>query len=120
MVYDPVGGDAYAKSTKCIAFEGRIVVVGFAGGTIPAPALNHALVKNYAVLGLHWGLYNTKDPAAVDACHEELTKLAARGAIEPLIGGRVPLSAAADAVQRVADGDSVGRLVVLPGAEEGR
>ncbi|AIA07317.1 NADPH:quinone oxidoreductase family protein [Streptomyces noursei] len=120
VVYDPVGGDAYAKSTKCIAFEGRIVVVGFAGGTIPAPALNHALVKNYAVLGLHWGLYNTKDPAAVDACHEELTKLAARGAIEPLIGGRVPLSAAADAVQRVADGDSVGRLVVLPGAEEGR
>ncbi|WP_369360141.1 NADPH:quinone oxidoreductase family protein [Streptomyces sp. cg2] len=120
VVYDPVGGDAYAKSTKCIAFEGRIVVVGFAGGTVPTPGLNHALVKNYSILGLHWGLYNAKDPAAVDACHEELTKLAARGAVAPLIGGRVPLSAAADAVQRVADGDSVGRLVVVPGTEETR
>ncbi|GGX07709.1 NADPH:quinone oxidoreductase family protein [Streptomyces noursei] len=120
VVYDPVGGDAYAKSTKCIAFEGRILVVGFAGGAIPTPALNHALVKNYAILGLHWGLYNTKDPAAVDACHEELTKLAAQGAIKPLIGDRVPLAGAADAVQRVADGDSVGRLVVVPGTEENR
>ncbi|WP_274912200.1 NADPH:quinone oxidoreductase family protein [Streptomyces sp. WZ-12] len=120
VVYDPVGGDAYAKSTKCIAFEGRIVVVGFAGGAIPTPGLNHALVKNYAILGLHWGLYNTKDPAAVDACHEELTKLAAQGAIKPLIGGRVPLAEAADAVQRVADGDSVGRLVVVPGTGEPR
>ena len=57
VVYDPVGGEAYQGSTKCVAFEGRIVVVGFAGGTIPAPALNHALVKNYSILGLHWGLY---------------------------------------------------------------
>ncbi|QRX96118.1 NADPH:quinone oxidoreductase family protein [Streptomyces noursei] len=120
VVYDPVGGDAYAKSTKCIAFEGRILVVGFASGAIPTPALNHALVKNYAILGLHWGLYNTKDPAAVDACHEELTELAAQGAIKPLIGDRVPLAGAADAVQRVADGDSVGRLVVVPGTEENR
>ncbi|MFK0294098.1 NADPH:quinone oxidoreductase family protein [Streptomyces sp. NPDC090442] len=120
VVYDPVGGDAYAKSTKCIAFEGRIVVVGFAGGAVPTPGLNHALVKNYAILGLHWGLYNTKDPAAVDACHEELTKLAAHGAVKPLIGGRVPLAEAADAVQRVADGDSVGRLVVVPGTGETR
>jgi len=53
VVFDPVGGDAYTGSAKCIAFEGRIVVVGFAGGTIPAPALNHALVKNYSILGLH-------------------------------------------------------------------
>ncbi|WP_433859119.1 NADPH:quinone oxidoreductase family protein [Streptomyces kronopolitis] len=120
VVYDPVGGEAYAKSVKCIAFEGRIVIVGFAGGAVPTPALNHALVKNYAILGLHWGLYQAKDPAAVDACHEELTKLAAQGTVKPLIGGRVPLAAAADAVQRVADGTSVGRLVVLPGAEEAR
>ncbi|MFE3652725.1 zinc-binding dehydrogenase, partial [Streptomyces sp. NPDC059152] len=120
VVYDPVGGDAYTKSTKCIAFEGRIVVVGFAGGTVPTPGLNHALVKNYTILGLHWGLYNAKDPAAVDACHKELTALAAQGAIKPLIGGRVPLAGAADAVQRVADGDSVGRLVVVPGTEETR
>ncbi|MGW2278488.1 NADPH:quinone oxidoreductase family protein [Streptomyces sp. NPDC001770] len=114
VVYDPVGGDAYAKSVKCIAFEGRIVVVGFAGGTIPTPALNHVLVKNYSVLGLHWGLYNTKDPAAVRACHDELTKLADQGLVKPVVSERVPMSAAADAVQRVANGTTTGRVVVLP------
>ncbi|MFD6425511.1 NADPH:quinone oxidoreductase family protein [Streptomyces sp. NPDC060198] len=114
VVYDPVGGDAYAKSVKCIAFEGRIVVVGFAGGTIPTPALNHVLVKNYSVLGLHWGLYNTKDPAAVRACHDELTKLADQGLVKPLVSERVAMSAAADAVQRVANGTTTGRVVVLP------
>ncbi|GAA3136172.1 NADPH:quinone oxidoreductase family protein [Streptomyces rectiviolaceus] len=114
VVYDPVGGDAYAQSTKCVAFEGRIIVVGFASGVIPTPALNHALVKNYAVLGLHWGLYNTKDPQAILRCHEELTQLAAKGAIKPLISERVPLSEAAAAVQRVADGVTTGRVAVVP------
>ncbi len=113
VVYDPVGGEAYTRSTKCVAFEGRIVVVGFTSGTIPAPGLNHALVKNYAILGLHWGLYNTHDPAAIAACHQELTALAARGAIAPLVSDRVPFDTAADAVQRVADGRTTGRLVVM-------
>ncbi|MET9879694.1 NADPH:quinone oxidoreductase family protein [Actinacidiphila glaucinigra] len=115
VVYDPVGGDAYTRSTKCVAFEGRILVVGFTSGTIPSPGLNHALVKNYSVVGLHWGLYNTHDPAAVRRCHEELTRLAAEGAIRPLVSERVPLEGAADAVQRVADGTTTGRLVVVPG-----
>ncbi|MEV6653145.1 NADPH:quinone oxidoreductase family protein [Streptomyces sp. NPDC051219] len=114
VVYDPVGGDAYAKSAKCVAFEGRILVVGFASGSIPSPALNHALVKNYSIVGLHWGLYNTQDPAAVRGCHEELTRLAAQGAIKPLVSGRVALKDAAEAVQRVADGTTTGRLVVVP------
>ncbi|MEI5034210.1 NADPH:quinone oxidoreductase family protein [Streptomyces sp. S1A(2023)] len=115
VVYDPVGGDAYAKSAKCVAFEGRILVVGFASGVIPAPGLNHALVKNYSVVGLHWGLYNTKDPAAVRACHDELTKLAEQGIVKPLVSERVAMAGAAGAVQRVADGTSTGRIVVLPG-----
>jgi len=114
VVYDPVGGDAYTRSTKCIAFEGRIVVVGFAGGTVPAPALSHALVKNYGILGLHWGLYNSYDPVAVRQAHDELTLLAAAGTIKPLVSERVPMSGAAQAVQRVADGTTIGRLVVLP------
>ena len=117
VVYDPVGGDAYAKSVKCIAFEGRIVIVGFASGTIPSPGLNHALVKNYSIVGLHWGLYNQMDPAAILGCHEELTKLATEGAIKPLISGRVAMKDAADAVQRVADGTTTGRLVVIPEGE---
>ncbi|CAL9587585.1 Quinone oxidoreductase 1 [Streptomyces sp. enrichment culture] len=119
VVYDPVGGDAYTQSAKAVAFEGRIVVVGFAGGTIPSPALNHALVKNYSILGLHWGLYNTKNPKLVRHCHEQLTELAARGAISPLVSERVPLSEAAAAVQRVADGVTTGRVVVVPARENG-
>ncbi|MFF0776938.1 NADPH:quinone oxidoreductase family protein [Streptomyces sp. NPDC003720] len=113
VIYDPVGGEAYAQSAKVVAFEGRIVVVGFAGGAIPSPALNHALVKNYAILGLHWGLYNTKNPALVLRCHERLTELAASGAIKPLVSERVPLDGAADAVQRVADGVTTGRVAVV-------
>lgn len=114
VVYDPVGGDAYAKSAKCVAFEGRIVIVGFASGAIPSPALNHALVKNYSIVGLHWGLYNQRDPRAVLRCHETLTEYAAKGLIKPLISDRVAFADAADAVQRVADGSTTGRLVVLP------
>ncbi|WP_447035700.1 NADPH:quinone oxidoreductase family protein [Streptomyces sp. DSM 118878] len=114
VVYDPVGGDAYAKSTKCVAFEGRIVVVGFASGAIPSPSLNHALVKNYAIMGLHWGLYNTKDPGSIARCHEALTELAAKGVIKPLVSERVPMDGAAAAVQRVADGVTTGRVTVTP------
>ncbi|MDI5966282.1 NADPH:quinone oxidoreductase family protein [Streptomyces sp. SL13] len=113
VVYDPVGGEAYTRSAKCVAFEGRIVVVGFTSGTIPTPGLNHVLVKNYSVLGLHWGLYNTKDPEAVRACHDELTRMAAQGTIAPLVTERVPLAGAADAVQRVADGTTTGRLAIV-------
>ncbi|MET8859575.1 MULTISPECIES: NADPH:quinone oxidoreductase family protein [unclassified Streptomyces] len=119
VIYDPVGGEAYTQSTKVVAFEGRIVVVGFASGSIPSPALNHALVKNYGVLGLHWGLYNTKNPKLVLHCHEQLTELAARGAIKPLVSERVPLSGAAAAVQRVADGVTTGRIAVVPTLENG-
>jgi NADPH2:quinone reductase len=114
VVYDPVGGEAYTQSAKVVAFEGRIVVVGFASGTIPSPSLNHALVKNYAILGLHWGLYNTKNPKLVQHCHEQLTELAARGAIKPLVSERVPLTGAADAVQRLGDGVTTGRIAVVP------
>ncbi|NKQ25774.1 NADPH:quinone oxidoreductase family protein [Streptomyces galbus] len=119
VIYDPVGGQAYAQSAKVVAFEGRIVVVGFASGTIPNPGLNHALVKNYSILGLHWGLYNTKNPELVQHCHEQLTDLAARGAIKPLVSERVTFAEAAAAVQRVADGVTTGRVVVVPAQQDG-
>ncbi|MGW7260970.1 NADPH:quinone oxidoreductase family protein [Streptomyces sp. NPDC054834] len=119
VIYDPVGGEAYTQSAKVVAFEGRIVVVGFASGSIPSPGLNHALVKNYSILGLHWGLYNTKNPKLVQHCHEQLTELAARGAILPLVSERVPLADAAAAVQRVGDGVTIGRVAVVPSLENG-
>lgn len=113
VVFDPVGGDAYAGSAKCVAFEGRILVVGFTSGTVPAPALNHALIKNYSIVGLHWGLYREKDPAQVAAAHAELTLLAESGAVAPLIGGRVSFDEVPDALTRLGAGESVGRLVLV-------
>jgi NADPH:quinone reductase len=86
VVYDPVGGDAYQRSTKCIALEGRMGVVGF----------NHALVKNYSIVGLHWGLYTTRNPALVRDCHDELSKLAADGLVKPLVSERLTLDSVAD------------------------
>jgi NADPH:quinone reductase len=114
VVYDPVGGNAFAQSIKCIAFEGRIVIVGFASGQIPSAALNHALVKNYSILGLHWGLYQAKDPAATRDCHARLVKLAADGLIKPLIGERLGLADVPAGLQRLADGDTIGRIVFQP------
>jgi len=116
VIYDPVGGETYRRSTKCVAFEGRIIVVGFAGGDIQSAALNHALVKNYTILGLHWGLYLGKDPTAVRACHDDLTALAAAGKVSPLVSERVALEDVASGVQRLADGVTVGRLAVVPGS----
>lgn len=111
VVYDPVGGDTYRRSTKCIAFEGRIVVVGFAGGEIQSAALNHALVKNYSIVGLHWGLYNSYDPGAVAECHRDLSELAENGAVRPLVTERLPLADMSAGVQRLADGATAGRVV---------
>jgi NADPH:quinone reductase len=114
VVYDPVGGEAFRRSTRCIAFEGRIVVVGFASGDIPAAALNHALVKNYSILGLHWGLYQQRDPDAVRECHAELSRLVAAGAIRPLISERLTLADVPDGVRRLGEGATTGRIVFLP------
>jgi NADPH2:quinone reductase len=114
VVYDPVGGEAFRKSTKCIAFEGRILIVGFASGDIPSAALNHVLVKNYSILGLHWGLYARLDPGAIRDCHAELTRLAAAGLIRPLITERLPLAGVPDGLRRLGAGATAGRLVFQP------
>jgi NADPH2:quinone reductase len=114
VVYDSVGGEAYARSTKCIAFEGRILVVGFASGQIPSAALNHALVKNYSIVGLHWGLYQTKEPQSIGECHRQLTKLVADGAIRPLVSERLGLDDVPEALDKLAHGDTVGRIVFTP------
>ena len=112
VVFDPVGGRAFEQSTKCIAFEGRIVVVGFAGGQIQAVNAGHALVKNYGVLGLHWALYAQRRPELVDAAHVELTRLVDAGQVRPVLGEVVAFEDAPAAVQKLADGTTTGRLVV--------
>jgi NADPH2:quinone reductase len=114
VIFDPVGGETYQRSTKCVAFEGRILLIGFAAGTIAAVPPSHALIKNYSIVGLHWGLYQQRDPDAVRQAHDDLSRLADKGVVRPFVSERLPLESAADAVQRVADGQTVGRLVVIP------
>jgi NADPH2:quinone reductase len=114
VIYDPVGGDVFDASRKCIAFEGRLVVVGFTSGRIPSAPANHALVKNYSVVGLHWGLYRTYEPAIIARVHEQLCTLFAEGKISPLIGQVLPLDSALQALAALADRGTVGKVVLKP------
>jgi len=120
VVYDPVGGDAFAASTKVVAFEGRIVVVGFTSGTIPQSATNHLLVKNYGVLGLHWGAYQSAAPQLVRNAQREIEGLVRSGLVRPLVSERVGLQDVPQALQRLASGRTTGRVVVrVEGPGEG-
>lgn len=114
VVFDPVGGDVFDKSTKCIAFEGRIIVVGFTQGRFPEVRANHLLVKNYGVLGLHWGMYNLVDPVSVVDAQRELYRLYDARTIKPLISERVALRDAPAAMARVAARSTVGKVVLFP------
>jgi len=114
VVYDPVGGDVFDRSRKCIAFEGRLVVVGFTSGTIPQAPANHALVKNYSVVGLHWGLYRRYEPSLIKTVHQELCRLFDEGAIAPLVGETLPLAELPRAMAAIADRSTVGKVVLRP------
>src|SRR3954462_7952699 len=114
VIYDPVGGDVFDKSRKCIAFEGRLVVVGFPSGRIPEAPANHLLVKNYSVVGLHWGLYRKYDPSVFGAVHEELGRLWAKGATAPRVSQALPLEGAPQALKALAERSTVGKAVLLP------
>ena len=114
VVYDPVGGPAYEVSRKVIAFEGRIVIVGFASGEIPQAATNHVMVKNYAVLGLHWGLYRSKNPDLVARAHTDLCSLVEVGALAPLVSRKLAFEEAPAGIAAVASGTTVGKLAVSP------
>jgi NADPH2:quinone reductase len=114
VIYDPVGGDVFDQSRRCIAFEGRLVVVGFTSGRIPEAPANHLLVKNYSVVGLHWGLYRKYDPAIFGSVHEELGRLWANGDIDPLVSQALPLDRAPQALKALASRSTVGKVVLLP------
>jgi NADPH2:quinone reductase len=114
VIYDPVGGDVFDKSRKCIAFEGRIVVVGFTSGRIPEAPANHLLVKNYSVVGLHWGLYRKYDQSVFPETHERLVELVEQGKVDPLVGEVMPLDQAPQALLKLASRDTVGKVVLVP------
>jgi NADPH2:quinone reductase len=112
VVYDPVGGDVFDRSTKCVAFEGRILVIGFTSGRIPLARANHVLVKNYSVLGVHWGLYNRKRPEVPRTIHDRLLVLYADGLIDPLVSQVVPFEDAPAGLAALASRGTTGKVVV--------
>ena len=114
VIYDPVGGDVFDSSRRCLAFEGRLVVVGFASGRVPEPPMNHALVKNYTIIGLHWGAYRAHDPALVRRAHDDLVAMLRAGAIAPLVMATRPLNDAPAALELLRDRGAVGKVVIEP------
>lgn len=114
VVWDPVGGDVYDRSTKCIAFEGRIVIVGFTSGRIPEAKANHVLVKNYSVVGLHWGAYEIRNPELTAEATQTLFQMYAEGSIKPVISATYPLSEARQALRAVASGGTTGKVLLTP------
>jgi NADPH:quinone reductase len=116
VIFDPVGGDVFDASRRCVAFEGRIVVIGFTGGRIAEAPTNHLLVKNYSVVGLHWGLYGKVRGHLVREAHEELMRLYEGGMIDPLVGEVVPFEEVPQALMLLGSRSTRGKIVTLPGA----
>ena len=112
VIYDPVGGEIGERSTKCIAFEGRLVIVGFTSGKFSNFVSNHVLVKNYSVVGLHWGAYRHNNPAKIEQGWNELIELYKTGLLKPVIGGRYHMEKVADAMEFLASRRAVGKIVL--------
>jgi NADPH2:quinone reductase len=114
VILDPVGGETFERSRKCIAWEGRILVVGAASGTYFASPTNHIMVKNYSVVGVHWGGYLTRNPELVRGAHDDLMRLYRAGTVKPIVSRVVPLEDALGALVELARGRTTGKLVVTP------
>jgi NADPH2:quinone reductase len=112
VIFDPVGGDVFDRSRRCIAWEGRLLVIGFASDVIPTVRMNHLLIKNYSILGLYWGPYRQRNPEVVSRAHDEVVDLVRSGAVKPLVMATHPLSEAAAALQSLGERGTYGRLVV--------
>lgn len=111
-VYDPVGGDTFERSIKCLAFGGNLHVIGFASGTIPSCAMNRVLLKNISLVGLHWGAYLTHDPAKVPEAMTKLFAMYGRGELNVRIGARFPLADAALALEALGSRGAIGKIVL--------
>jgi NADPH:quinone reductase len=114
VIYDPVGGEIFDLSTKCIAFGGRLLVIGFASGVIPSIQVNRVLLKNISIVGLHWGAYRQHDPEKIPQAMEALFAMYERGAVRPVVSSTYPLAEAAQALQEIAERRSVGKVVLVP------
>ncbi|MBI1238692.1 MAG: zinc-binding dehydrogenase [Alphaproteobacteria bacterium] len=115
VVYDPVGGDVFDESVRCIAFDGRLVVIGFAGGRIPTISVNMPLIKGFSVVGARAGEYGRQFPERGKANIAAIDTLAAEGKLRPHIHARFPLSEAVAAMQTLARREVIGKTVIEMG-----
>jgi len=111
VAYDAVGGDAFHKVRRCMAWDGRLLIIGFVGGIAQAPT-NHALLKNYSIVGVHWGASLMRDPAGLQRQMEGIFDLAKQGKVKPALYPPVAFDQAAQASQDMADRKVYGKLVV--------
>ncbi len=111
-IYDPVGGDAFDLATKCIAPDGRLLVVGFASGRIPSLAANRLLLKNFAAVGVFWGRHADEHPEYAQQAHAKLADLFRKGKLDPPVDRTFPLEQAPAALQEISNRRVVGKLVL--------
>jgi len=112
VAYDAVGGEAFHQVRRCMAWDGRLLIIGFVGGIADAPT-NHALLKNYSIVGVHWGASLMRDPASVAAQMAEVFALAEQGAVAPALYPPFTFDQAAVAIQAIADRQVSGKAVVV-------
>src|SRR5712692_3262985 len=103
VIYDPVGGDVFDLSTKCMALEGRLLVIGFASGRIPTVQTNRILLKNISIVGVLWGNYDRDHAEYLPKAHQELERLCAAGLIRPTVSKQYPLEALPAALRDLAE-----------------
>ena len=114
VIYDSVGGDVTDASLKCIAWNGRLLVIGFASGKIPEVKLNRVLLKNISLVGLHWGAHVMHEPARVDETFSALFDLYRQGKVDPVIYRAYPLAELPAALEALGSRQSYGKVVVTP------
>jgi len=114
VIYDSVGGDVFDRSLKCIAWSGRVLVIGFASGRIPEVKLNRVLLKNIAIVGLHWGAYALHEPARIAETFHALLTLQREGRVRPTIYRSYPLAELPAALEALGSRRSYGKVVVNP------
>jgi NADPH:quinone reductase len=112
VIFDPIGGDIFQASLRSIAWQGRLLVIGFASGQIPQIPANLLLVKNASAVGFYWGSYRKHDPARVRAAFEELLRWHGEARIKPLVSEVLPLAQARNALERLLSRQSTGKIVL--------
>jgi NADPH:quinone reductase len=112
VIYDAVGGDVFEQSLRCIAWDGRLLVVGFAGGTIPAAKANLILLKGCAVVGVFWGAFAAREPERNAENFRRLFEMYEKQQLRPHISHRFPLERASDALDALVRREVIGKAVL--------